>query len=65
MTTNQPQKPSRLEAQIRTFVKFLTILAASIGVLAFIIGAFVQHFTGLAMLMVTSFTVCAVAMVFV
>lgn len=63
MTTQQPNKASRLEYQIKIFVKFLTILAFIVGLIAFIIGSFNMHWTNTIPLLVTSFTVCSVAMI--
>jgi magnesium-transporting ATPase (P-type) len=63
MTTNQSNKASRLEYQIKIFVKFLTIVAFIVGLVSFIVGGFNRHWTNVIPLLVTSFTVCAVAMI--
>lgn len=38
MTTQQSAKASRLEYQIKIFVKFLTVVAFLVGLTAFIVG---------------------------
>lgn len=63
MTTQQSSKASRLEYQIKIFVKFLTILAFIIGLVAFVVGGINTRFEKVVPLLVTSFTVCAVAMI--
>ncbi|KAI6242092.1 Cation-ATPase-N domain-containing protein [Aphelenchoides fujianensis] len=63
MTTQQSDKKSRLEYQIKVFVKFLTVLAFAIGVIAFVVGGLNQHWNKIVKLLVTSFTVCALAMI--
>lgn len=65
MTTQQSSKASRLEYQIKVFVKFLTILACVVGLVAFVVGGFSIHWNSnkVISLLVTSFTVCSVAMI--
>uniref|UniRef100_A0A915EEG3 P-type Cu(+) transporter n=1 Tax=Ditylenchus dipsaci TaxID=166011 RepID=A0A915EEG3_9BILA len=63
MTTDQPSKKSRLEEQIKQFVKFLTVLAIVVGLGVFVIGGFVHHWQHVALLLATSFSVCAVGMI--
>ncbi|KAI6180538.1 Cation-ATPase-N domain-containing protein [Aphelenchoides besseyi] len=63
MTTNAADKKSRLEYQIKTFVKFLTVLAFTVGLVAFIVGGINSKWQAVVKLLVTSFTVCSVAMI--
>ncbi|KAI6206384.1 Cation-ATPase-N domain-containing protein [Aphelenchoides besseyi] len=63
MTTNAADKKSRLEYQIKTFVKFLTVLAFVVGLVAFIVGGINSKWQAVVKLLVTSFTVCSVAMI--
>uniref|UniRef100_A0A914D505 Cation-transporting P-type ATPase N-terminal domain-containing protein n=1 Tax=Acrobeloides nanus TaxID=290746 RepID=A0A914D505_9BILA len=42
LTTNQDEKPSRLQAQIKKFVKLLGLPACTLGLIIFIIGGFVH-----------------------
>ncbi|KAI6183429.1 Cation-ATPase-N domain-containing protein [Aphelenchoides bicaudatus] len=65
MTTQQSAKSSRLEYQIKIFVKFLTVLAFVVGLIAFIAGGFIAKWDGklIVPLLVTSFTVVSVAMI--
>lgn len=62
MTTNQQQSKSHLEIQINKFVKFLTCLAIIVAVISFVAGVFKQS-GQIINVIVTAFTVCAVAMV--
>jgi sodium/potassium-transporting ATPase subunit alpha len=63
MTTQQSAKASRLEYQIAIFVKFLTVIAFLVGLTTFIVGGINTGFNKIVPLLVTSFTVCAVAMI--
>lgn len=65
MTTQQSSKASRLEYQIKIFVKLLTIIAFVVGLTAFIVGNLNTGWKKdtIISLLVTSFTVCSVAMI--
>uniref|UniRef100_A0A914DVB2 P-type ATPase A domain-containing protein n=1 Tax=Acrobeloides nanus TaxID=290746 RepID=A0A914DVB2_9BILA len=63
LTTGQPNKKSRLEMQIKMFVKFLIFMALTIGTIVFVIGGFVHKWENVPMLLATSYAVCAVGMV--
>ncbi|KAI1704572.1 e1-E2 ATPase domain-containing protein [Ditylenchus destructor] len=63
MTTNQKEKKSRLERQIKIFVKFLTVLAITVGSCVFLIGGFVHKWDDVIILLATSFAVCSVGMI--
>lgn len=65
MTTQQSNKGSRLEYQIKVFVKFLTVVAFVVGLIAFVVGGFNVHWAKdkIIPLLVTAFTVCAVAVI--
>ncbi|KAI1697156.1 e1-E2 ATPase domain-containing protein [Ditylenchus destructor] len=63
MTTNQKDKKSRLERQVKIFVKFLTVLAITVGLCVFLIGGFVNKWEDVIILLATSFAVCSVAMI--
>jgi sodium/potassium-transporting ATPase subunit alpha len=41
MTTQQSTKGSRLEYQIKIFVKFLTVIAFTVGLISFLVGTFI------------------------
>lgn len=56
-------KKSRLEMQIKKFVRFLLVAALTVGTLVFIMGGTIHNWDNVPLLLSTSFAVCAVGMV--
>jgi magnesium-transporting ATPase (P-type) len=63
LTTQQSSKASRLEYQIKVLVKFLSVAAFLVGLIAFVVGGINTNFNKVVTLIVMSFTVCSVAMI--
>uniref|UniRef100_A0A1I8AYZ5 Cation_ATPase_N domain-containing protein n=1 Tax=Meloidogyne hapla TaxID=6305 RepID=A0A1I8AYZ5_MELHA len=63
LTTGQEPNGSRLEAQIRKYVKFLIIMACSVASIIFVFGGFVHHWKDVTHLLANGFLVCAIGMV--
>ena len=63
LTTNQDEKPSRLQAQIKKFVKLLGLPACTLGLIIFIIGGFVHKWHNWIGMLSRSFLACAIGMV--
>lgn len=63
LTVNQINKQSRLEIQIRKYVKFLVILACSVASIAFVIAGFLQNWVNMMPLFSNGFLVCVIGMV--
>ncbi|KAF7632326.1 Cation_ATPase_N domain-containing protein [Meloidogyne graminicola] len=63
LTTGQEENVSRLEEQIKKYVKFLIIMACSVALIIFIVGGFVHHWTDVTHLLANGFLVCAIGMV--
>uniref|UniRef100_A0A914D1H2 Cation-transporting P-type ATPase C-terminal domain-containing protein n=1 Tax=Acrobeloides nanus TaxID=290746 RepID=A0A914D1H2_9BILA len=63
LTTSQPVKKSRLEMQIRLYIRFLLVAALAVGSSVFLMGGTIHHWENIPMLLATSYAVCAVGMV--
>ena len=63
MTTGQSGKKSRLEMQVRRYVKFLVFIACTIAITVFIIGGFVHKWRNPLALLAQGFIVSAIGMV--
>src|SRR4051812_49521070 len=63
LTTGQGGKRSRLEFQVRKYVKFLVFMACTVAITAFAIGGFVHKWKNPVNLLANGFLVCAFGMV--
>ncbi|KAI3420118.1 hypothetical protein GPALN_003443 [Globodera pallida] len=63
LTTGQQSNESRLEMQIRKYVKFLIVLACSTALVVFFAGGIVRHWKNFIQLLSNGFLVCAIGMV--
>ncbi|KAL3100665.1 hypothetical protein niasHT_020944 [Heterodera trifolii] len=63
LTTGQQSNESRLEMQIRKYVKFLIVLACGTAFVVFVAGGFVRRWANIVQLLSNGFLVCAIGMV--
>ncbi|KAL3101482.1 hypothetical protein niasHT_020801 [Heterodera trifolii] len=63
LTTGQQSNESRLEMQIRKYVKFLIVLACGTAFVVFVAGGFVRRWANVVQLLSNGFLVCAIGMV--